>query len=226
MVNIKKIFSIILALMLVFSISVTIASASFLSKIASALDFSKFIGISDAPELSFSSIVENVKKGFEGTGIIYERDYDVKVVGKTEFGYRIHFIQPTTGKTLYDNYFYYNVETKKWIREKNWAFPSTPSFTDFSPKQIVANIYQAVYDSGVTFIADSDVIVTRTSADGYKNRIVDPFTGKVLVNKVMRIEGVKPITLEFEYDSTSAEGTFLGDVVNAYYPDGVAFIVS
>lgn len=161
---------------------------------------------------SISDIIANVKKGLDGTGLVYDRDYKIECEGTIDAGYRIHIIQPTTGKTLYDNWLH--IKDGKWTWDKSWGLPELP--TELSLPIILANVKQALDDSGVRFISDKDITITRTSADGFKILLVNPFNGKTILDKSFVVEDEKTITINCDLDSTAG---VIGGLIDPNFPD-------
>lgn len=238
MVHLRKIMAVILAFVMIFSISVSTAYASnlikegiiatkvfgntgLLTKGASAIG--SLIGISAVedlftsknecpmPSLPLSDIVANVKKGVEGTGLIYGRDYKIECEDDSTYGYRIHLIQPVSGTTIFDNYLLY--KDGKWVWEKAWNIPTLPTCEDFSIKNIKNNIYTALWDSGIYIDVDKDISVTRTSQDGFKVLIIDPITGREIYKNEFIIEDSKTIDWNLEFEPISEDS-----VITAHFP--------
>ena len=213
MAKMKKVLAVVLALALVFSVATTSASAlgtsndgkstSLLSKLFKSDD-------SKTPTLpTISSVIANVKKSLDGTGLVYERDYDVKVESDSVYGYRVHIIQPSTGKTLCDNYLAYDAGQGKWIWHNDWALPEIPTSLP-SIKDVANNIYTALYDSGIIFEQDFKVDVKRTSKDGYDILIINPITGKVVYEKHVLNENINEFTKDVSFSWDAAAGIISG----------------
>ena len=107
----KKIIALVLALTMILSIATTSAFACFkttsasvpqkstglISKLFSSNPIGSIFSKDETKETiavpTFADILANVKKGLEGTGLVYGRDYKVKVEDDSTFGYRIHLIR-------------------------------------------------------------------------------------------------------------------------------------
>lgn len=217
----KKVISLVLALAMVLSIATTSASAftfgskdestSLLSKLGNAFSLSNIFNKDETPTLSLANIIANVKKGVEGTGLVYGRDYTVTCDDNSEYGYRIHLIQPATGVDLYDNYLKYDAGTNSWTWEKSWNIPEIP--TEIDLKTIAQNIYTALWDSGIYIDVDKDLSITRESEDGYKILIIDPITGREIYNKSMIITDEKTIDWNVEFEPIAEDS-----VLAAHFP--------
>lgn len=213
MAKMKKVLAVVLALALVFSVATTSASAlgSNNGDKGSSL-FSKIFGSDKdkTPTLpSVKSVIENVKKSLDGTGLRYGRDYDVKVESDSVYGYRVHIIDPLTGKTLCDNYLAYDAGQGKWIWHNDWALPELPTSLP-SIKDVANNIYTALYDSGIIFEQDFKVDVKRTSQDGYDILIINPLTGKVVYEKHVLNENINEFSKEVKFSWDAAGGILSG----------------
>ena len=218
----KKVISLVLALAMVLSIATSTASAfslcgnnektSLLSKLGNAFSVSNiFTKKSETPAISFATILENVKKGVEGTGLVYGRDYTVTCDDNSTYGYRIHLIQPTTGVDLYDNYLKYDAGTNSWTWEKSWNIAEIP--TEINLKTIAQNIYTALWDSGIYIDVDKDLSITRESEDGYKILIIDPITGREIYNKSLVITDEKTINWNEEFEPIAEDS-----ILAAHFP--------
>ncbi|MDO5448141.1 MAG: hypothetical protein Q4F70_00850 [Clostridia bacterium] len=225
----KKIIALVLALAMVLSLATTSAfacktsSAEVAQKSTSLIQ--KLIGINplgsifsddDASEAtiavpSFSDILANVKKGLEGTGLVYGRDYKVTVEDDSTFGYRIHIIQPTTGTDLFDNYLVY--KDGAWTYEKAWALPTMPNLSLEGLAAAKDNIYKALWDSGIYVDLDQDIQVTRDSEDGFKVLIIDPLTGRTIYDKQFIITDSKTINWKNEFEPISEDS-----ILAAHFP--------
>ncbi len=218
----KKIIALVLALTMILSIATTSAFACYkissaevpqkstglISKLFSANPIGSIFSKDEAKETTiavptFSSILANVKKGLEGTGLVYGRDYKVKVTDDSTFGYRIHLIQPTTGTTLYDNYLLY--KDGEWTYEKTWNLPTMPNLSLEGLAAAKDNIYTALWDSGIYVDIDQDVEITRESEDGFKVLIIDPFTGRTIYDKQFVITDSKTINWKNEFEPISED---------------------
>lgn len=217
----KKIIALVLALTMILSIATTSAFACFktssatvpqkstglISKLFSANPIGSIFSKDDSKETiavpTFADILANVKKGLEGTGLVYGRDYKVKVTDDSTFGYRIHLIQPTTGTTLYDNYLLY--KDGEWTYEKSWNLPTMPNLSLEGLAAAKENIYTALWDSGIYVDIDQDVEITRESEDGFKVLIIDPFTGRTIYDKQFVISDSKTINWKNEFEPISED---------------------
>lgn len=213
MAKMKKVLAVVLALALVFSVATTSASAlgtsendkstSLLSKLFKSDD-------TKTPTLpTISSVIANVKKSIDGTGLVYGRDYDVNVESDSVYGYRVHIIQPSTGKTLCDNYLAYDAGQGKWVWHNDWALPEIPTSLP-SIKDVANNIYTALYDTGIIFEQDFKVDVKRTSQDGYDILIINPITGKVVYEKHVLNENINEFTKDVKFSWDAAAGIISG----------------
>ncbi|MBQ2500792.1 MAG: hypothetical protein II522_04935, partial [Clostridia bacterium] len=135
----RKIIALVVALTMIFSITAVSASACFTNttartnRAASNLAAPKLTSL--IPTLDFASILANVQKGIQGTGLVYGRDYKIEVENDNTFGYRVHLIQPVSGNTLYDNYLLY--KDGKWTWEKEWNLPTLPTADQFNLENIM-----------------------------------------------------------------------------------------
>lgn len=213
MAKMKKVLAVVLALALVFSVATTSASAlgtsendkstSLLSKLFKSDD-------TKTPTLpTISSVIANVKKSIDGTGLVYGRDYNVNVESDSVYGYRVHIIQPSTGKTLCDNYLAYDAGQGKWVWHNDWALPEIPTSLP-SIKDVANNIYTALYDTGIIFEQDFKVDVKRTSQDGYDILIINPITGKVVYEKHVLNENINEFTKDVKFSWDAAAGIISG----------------
>ena len=217
----KKIIALVLALTMILSIATTSAFACFkttsasvpqkstglISKLFSANPIGSIFSKDETKETiavpTFADILANVKKGLEGTGLVYGRDYKVKVTDDSTFGYRIHLIQPTTGTTLYDNYLLY--KDGEWTYEKSWNLPTMPNLSLEGLAAAKENIYTALWDSGIYVDIDQDVEITRESEDGFKVLIIDPLTGRTIYDKQFVITDSKTINWKNEFEPISED---------------------
>ncbi len=217
----KKIIALVLALAMILSIATTSAFACFkttsasvpqkstglISKLFSSNPIGSIFSKDETKETiavpTFSDILANVKKGLEGTGLVYGRDYKVKVTDDSTFGYRIHLIQPTTGTTLYDNYLLY--KDGEWTYEKSWNLPTMPNLSLEGLAAAKENIYTALWDSGIYVDIDQDVEITRESEDGFKVLIIDPLTGRTIYDKQFVITDSKTINWKNEFEPISED---------------------
>lgn len=217
----KKIIALVLALTMILSIATTSAFACFkttsasvpqkstglISKLFSSNPIGSIFSKDETKETiavpTFADILANVKKGLEGTGLVYGRDYKVKVTDDSTFGYRIHLIQPTTGTTLYDNYLLY--KDGEWTYEKSWNLPTMPNLSLEGLEAAKENIYTALWDSGIYVDIDQDVEITRESEDGFKVLIIDPLTGRTIYDKQFVITDSKTINWKNEFEPISED---------------------
>lgn len=217
----KKIIALVLALTMILSVATTSAFACFktssaevpqkstglISKLFSSNPIGSIFSKDETKETiavpTFADILANVKKGLEGTGLVYGRDYKVKVEDDSTFGYRIHLIQPTTGTTLYDNYLLY--KDGEWTYEKSWNLPTMPNLSLEGLEAAKENIYTALWDSGIYVDIDQDVEITRESEDGFKVLIIDPLTGRTIYDKQFVITDSKTINWKNEFKPISED---------------------
>lgn len=217
----KKIIALVLALTMILSIATTSAFACYkttsasvpqkstglISKLFSSNPIGSIFSKDETKETiavpTFADILANVKKGLEGTGLVYGRDYKVKVEDDSTFGYRIHLIQPTTGTTLYDNYLLY--KDGAWTYEKAWNLPTMPNLSLEGLAAAKENIYTALWDSGIYVDIDQDVEITRESEDGFKVLIIDPLTGRTIYDKQFIISDAKTINWKNEFEPISED---------------------
>lgn len=222
----KKIVALVLAIAMVLSFTVVPAFACYKTTKTEVPQkstglISKLFGVgnifskNEEPQVikvpTFCSILENIKKGLEGTGLVYGRDYKVKVEDDSTFGYRIHLIQPTTGVTLYDNYLLYQDGT--WTYEKEWNLPTMPNLSCEGLAAAKDNIYKALWDSGIYVDIDQDVEITRESEDGFKVLIIDPLTGRTIYDKQFVITDSKTINWKNEFESIAEDS-----ILAAHFP--------
>ncbi len=211
----RKIIALVVALTMIFSITAVSASACFTNttartnRAASNLAAPKMTSL--IPTLDFASILANVQKGIQGTGLVYGRDYKIEVENDNTFGYRIHLIQPVSGNTLYDNYLLY--KDGKWTWEKEWNLPTIPTVDQFNLENIMNNIYTALWDSGIYVDINQDVSVTRDAQDGFKVLIVDPITGKTIFDKQFVIDSSVTIDWSAEFEPISEDC-----IIAAHFP--------
>lgn len=213
MAKMKKVLAVVLALALVFSVATTSASALGTSENGKSTSLLSKLFKSDdtkTPTLpTISSVIANVKKSIDGTGLVYGRDYDVNVESDSVYGYRVHIIQPSTGKTLCDNYLAYDAGQGKWVWHNDWALPEIPTSLP-SIKDVANNIYTALYDTGIIFEQDFKVDVKRTSQDGYDILIINPITGKVVYEKHVLNENINEFTKDVKFSWDAAAGIISG----------------
>ncbi len=213
MAKMKKVLAVVLALALVFSVATTSASALGTSDNAKSTSLlSKLFKSDDSkiPSLpSVKDVLANIKKSIDGTGLVYGRDYDVEIEDDSVYGYRVHIIQPSTGKTLCDNYLAYDAGEGKWVWNNDWALPEIPTSLP-SIKDVANNIYTALYDSGIIFEQDFKVDVKRTSQDGYDILIINPLTGKTVYEKHVLNENVNEFSKDVTFSWDAAAGVLSG----------------
>lgn len=213
MAKMKKVLAVVLALALVFSVATTSASALGTSENGKSTSLLSKLFKSDdtkTPTLpTISSVIANVKKSIDGTGLVYGRDYDVNVESDSVYGYRVHIIQPSTGKTLCDNYLAYDAGQGKWVWHNDWALPEIPTSLP-SIKDVANNIYTALYDTGIIFEQDFKVDVKRTSQDGYDILIINSITGKVVYEKHVLNENINEFTKDVKFSWDAAAGIISG----------------
>ena len=222
----KKIVALVLAIAMILSIATSSAFACCTTTktevpqkstglISKLFNVGNIFSKNEEPQVikvpTFCSILENIKTGLEGTGLVYGRDYKVKVEDDSTFGYRIHLIQPTTGTTLYDNYLLY--KDGEWTYEKSWNLPTMPNLSLEGLAAAKDNIYKALWDSGIYVDIDQDVEITRESEDGFKVLIIDPLTGRTIYDKQFVITDSKTINWKNEFEPISEDC-----VIAAHFP--------
>ena len=226
----KKIIALVLALAMILSIATTSAfaciktggaevsqkSTSLIQKLIGINPLGSIFSDDDATETtiavpSFADILANVKKGLEGTGLVYGRDYKVSVEDDSTFGYRIHLIQPTTGTDLFDNYLVY--KDGAWTYEKARELPTMPNLSLEGLAAAKDNIYKALWDSGIYVDLDQDVQITRDSEDGFKVLIIDPLTGRTIYDKQFVITDSKTIDWSNEFEPIAEDS-----ILAAHFP--------
>lgn len=225
----KKIIALVLALAMVLSLATTSAfacktssaevaqkSTGLIQKLMGLNPLGSIFSNDDASKStiavpSFADILANVKKGLEGTGLVYGRDYKVTVEDDSTFGYRIHLIQPTTGVDLFDNYLVY--KDGAWTYEKAWALPTMPNLSLEGLAAAKDNIYKALWDSGIYVDLDQDIEITRDSEDGFKVLIIDPLTGRTIYDKQFVITDSKTINWKNEFEPIAEDS-----ILAAHFP--------
>lgn len=150
MAKLKRVFAVVLALALVFSLATTSASALEYNKTKETkfdwgLDnlFKPEVGVDKTTTLD---LIEAIDGNFNITIGDYEI-IDATVDGKV--GYRLHLIQPTTGVTLYDGIVYYDRGTGVLTFEKEWNLAQFPDLSKGVFERILNNSFKSIYDSGV-----------------------------------------------------------------------------